>query len=60
MRVVGPTPAPLARLRGRWRVHLLLRAPARPPLRDALRAIAALEVPRGVHRVIDVDPQNTV
>jgi primosomal protein N' (replication factor Y) (superfamily II helicase) len=60
LRVVGPTPAPLARLRGKWRVHLLLLAPTRPPLRDALDAIAALTVPRGVHRVIDVDPQSTV
>ncbi len=60
MRVVGPTPAPLARLRGKWRVHLLLLAPTRPPLRDALAAISALAVPRGVHRVVDVDPQNTV
>jgi primosomal protein N' (replication factor Y) len=60
MRVVGPTPAPLARLRGKWRVHMMLLAPSRPPLRDALNTIAALAVPRGVHRVIDVDPQNTV
>ena len=60
MRVVGPTPAPLARLRGKWRVHMLLLAPTRGPVRDALSAIAALAVPRGVHRVIDVDPQSTV
>jgi primosomal protein N' (replication factor Y) len=60
LRVVGPTPAPLARLRGKWRVQLLLLAPTRPPLRDALKAISALTVPRGVHRVIDVDPQSTV
>jgi primosomal protein N' (replication factor Y) len=60
MRVVGPTPAPLARLRGKWRVHMMLLAPTRPPLRDALNAIAALAVPHGVHRVIDVDPQSTV
>jgi primosomal protein N' (replication factor Y) len=60
MRVVGPAPAPLARLRGKWRVQLLLLAPTRPPLRDALRTISALTVPRGVHRVIDVDPQSTV
>ena len=60
MRVVGPAPAPLARLRGKWRVHLLLLAPSRPPLREALTAISAVTVPRAVHRVIDVDPQSTV
>jgi primosomal protein N' (replication factor Y) len=60
MRVVGPAPAPLARLRGKWRVHMLLLAPTRAPLREALIAIAALPVPRAVHRVIDVDPQSTV
>jgi primosomal protein N' (replication factor Y) len=60
MRLVGPAPAPLVRLRGKWRVQLLLLAPTRPPLRDALAAIAALPVPRAVHTVIDVDPQSTV
>jgi primosomal protein N' (replication factor Y) len=60
MRVVGPAPAPLVRLRGKWRVQLLLLAPTRAPLREALAAISALPVPRAVHRVIDVDPQSTV
>ncbi len=60
LRVVGPAPAPLERLRGKWRVQLLLTAPARAPLRAALAAIAALQVPHAVHRVIDVDPQSTV
>ncbi|HVN76989.1 MAG TPA: primosomal protein N' [Thermoanaerobaculaceae bacterium] len=60
LRVIGPAPAPLERLRGRWRVQILLTAPARPPLRAALAAVAALQVPRAVHRVIDVDPQSTV
>jgi primosomal protein N' (replication factor Y) len=60
LRVVGPAPAPLARLRGKWRVHVLLLAPGRPPLRDALARLAALPLPPGVRRVIDVDPQSTV
>jgi len=41
-------------------VQLLLVAPTRPPLRAAVAAISALAIPRTVHRVIDVDPQNTV
>jgi primosomal protein N' (replication factor Y) len=60
VRVVGPSPAPLSRLRGRWRVQILLLAPSRPPLRAALAAVLALRTPRTVHRVIDVDPQTTV
>jgi len=60
VRVVGPSPAPLARLRGRWRVQVLLLAPARPPLRAALAAALAVPVPGQVHRVVDVDPQSTV
>ncbi len=60
LRIVGPAPAPLARLRGKWRVQLLLLAPARAALREAVSRISALELPRAVHRVIDVDPQSTV
>lgn len=60
LRVIGPAPAPLQRLRERWRWQLLLLAPTRPPLRQALARVAALPLPRGVHRVIDVDPQSTV
>jgi primosomal protein N' (replication factor Y) (superfamily II helicase) len=60
LRVIGPSPAPLARLRGRWRVQVLLLATSRQPLRAALAAVRAAGVPRGVHRVIDVDPQSTV
>ena len=60
LRVIGPAPAPLERLRGRWRVQLLMMAPTRPPLRAGIAAIAALTLPRSVRRIIDVDPQSTV
>jgi primosomal protein N' (replication factor Y) len=60
VRVIGPSPSPLARLRGRWRVQLLLIGPSRPPLREALAAVLAAALPAGVHRVVDVDPQSTV
>ncbi|MBZ5588452.1 MAG: primosomal protein N' [Acidobacteriia bacterium] len=60
LRVIGPAPAPLERLRGRWRVQLLLTAPTRPPLRTALAVVTALPLPRSVRRIIDVDPQSTV
>jgi primosomal protein N' (replication factor Y) len=60
VRVVGPALAPIAKLRGRWRVQVLLLAPTRGPLREAIARIAALPLPRTVHRVVDVDPQSTV
>jgi primosomal protein N' (replication factor Y) len=46
--VVGPAPAPLARLQGRWRWHLLLRSAAPASLGRLLRyAARRAPVPRG-------------
>ncbi len=56
LRVLGPAPAPIERLRGRYRYQLLLRAPTRAGLRPALFAIARAAVHREVRLVIDVDP----
>ena len=41
--VVGPAPAPLERLRGRWRHHVLLKAPSPQPLDRILRELARRE-----------------
>ena len=56
--VQGPAPAPIARIRGRWRFRLMLRASQRPPLRETLSVIdeARRTLPRSVHVAIDVDP----
>jgi primosomal protein N' (replication factor Y) (superfamily II helicase) len=58
VRLLGPAPAPLSRLRGLSRWQLLLKAPQHrvlsPVLDVAERALAAL--PRGVRGVLDVDP----
>jgi primosomal protein N' (replication factor Y) len=56
--VVGPAPAPLARLRNRYRYHLMIRSSDRRALRTVL---AQLELARGtlsrfVRCSIDVDP----
>ena len=56
--VLGPTPAPLARLRNRYRFRFVLRAADRKPLRDALLAVARASVHRLVRMGIDVDPVN--
>jgi primosomal protein N' (replication factor Y) len=55
----GPAPAPIARIRGRHRVRLLVRAPKGAALQPALRAwAAAVPVPASVRVSIDVDPQS--
>jgi primosomal protein N' (replication factor Y) len=57
--VVGPAPAPLARLKGRWRWHFLLRSPDRALLGRLTRYVArrAPQARGGMVRVIvDRDP----
>ncbi|NUP07943.1 MAG: primosomal protein N' [Polyangiaceae bacterium] len=56
--VLGPAPAPLARLRGRYRYRLLLRAADRPPLRSLIAALEPLldRLDKRVRAAIDVDP----
>lgn len=56
VRVLGPAPAPLARLRNRYRFHVLLRAPDRAALRPGLLAVARNVFDRRVRVAIDVDP----
>jgi primosomal protein N' (replication factor Y) len=57
--VVGPAPAPLARLKGRWRWHLLLRSPDRTLL-GRLARYAARRAPHAqaghLRVVVDRDP----
>jgi primosomal protein N' (replication factor Y) len=55
--VVGPAPAPLERLRGRWRWHLLVKAAEGRALGQLVRAWRAAARPRaGVHFALDRDP----
>jgi primosomal protein N' (replication factor Y) len=58
-RVLGPAPAPLAKLRGKFRYHLLLLAQQSDPLRQAVRlATENLLLPDDVQWIADVDPQD--
>jgi primosomal protein N' (replication factor Y) len=56
--VLGPSAAPLARLRGRYRFRVMLRAIERGPLRAVLVTVreALTKLDRRVRAVIDVDP----
>ena len=54
--LLGPAPAPLARLRGRYRYRFLLRAENRQALRPALQLLARSVSPHDVRVSIDVDP----
>jgi primosomal protein N' (replication factor Y) len=55
----GPAPAPVARIRGRHRVRLLVRAPKGAALQPSLRAWAAgVPCPANVRVTIDIDPQS--
>lgn len=57
--VYGPAPAPLARIRGRHRVRLLVKAPKGVRLQPTLKAWrAAVKAPGRIRVVIDVDPQS--
>ena len=59
LEILGPAPAPIARLRSRYRWQILLKGRSRPALLAMARRASAL-VPRGrafrIH--VDVDPHN--
>lgn len=56
VRVLGPAEAPLARLRGYWRFHLLIFARDLPPVRALLaEELAYLPAPAETQYAIDVD-----
>ncbi|WP_282025051.1 primosomal protein N' [Limimaricola cinnabarinus] len=55
----GPAPAPIARVRGRHRVRLLVKAEKTAPLQAALAEWAAqLRLPANLRLAIDIDPQS--
>ena len=57
--VFGPAPAPIARIRGRHRVRLLVKAPKGVALQPALSAwIAQVRVPNQTRLTVDIDPQS--
>jgi primosomal protein N' (replication factor Y) (superfamily II helicase) len=58
-RVFGPAPAPVARVRGRHRVRLLVKADKAAPLQAALAEwVAQMKLPNNLRLSIDIDPQS--
>ncbi len=58
LEVVGPAPAPIERLHGRWRWHFLARSPSAAALGTACRALQEGYAPPGgdVRLIVDRDP----
>ena len=58
LRILGPAPAPIARLRERFRFRVLLRAKSRSSLRAVIAALTPTlqELDRKVRAAVDVDP----
>ncbi|MFN3822469.1 MAG: primosomal protein N' [Pseudorhodobacter sp.] len=55
----GPAPAPIARVRGRHRVRLLVKAPKGAPLQAAIAEwIAHVKLPSNLRLAVDIDPQS--
>jgi primosomal protein N' (replication factor Y) len=57
--VFGPAPAPIARIRGRHRVRILVKASKSSPIQAALTEWTALfKLPNSLRLSIDIDPQS--
>ena len=55
----GPAPAPIARVRGRHRVRLLVKADKAAPIQSAIAAwLAQLRLPPQLRLAVDIDPQS--
>jgi primosomal protein N' (replication factor Y) (superfamily II helicase) len=59
--ILGPAPAPMALLRGRYRYRLLLNARRSAEVQQVIRGwLGALSHPQGVRVAIDIDPYSFV
>ncbi len=60
VRVLGPAPAPLGKLRGEYRAQFLLKSSNRKVIREALQAALAARSDLQRRVVVDVDPLNVL
>ncbi|WP_282601958.1 primosomal protein N' [Paracoccus sp. PARArs4] len=55
----GPAPAPIARVRGRFRMRMLIRAPRQAPLQQAIADwLEGIKLPTNMRLSVDIDPQS--
>ena len=60
-RMLGPAPPPLAKLRGKFRFHIILHTDQPEPLnRLIVRTIADIKPPKDIQFVVDIDPMDTL
>ena len=58
-KIYGPAVAPIARVRGRYRVRMLIKAEKSAPLQKAIQEwLRPLKVPSDVRLSVDIDPQS--
>ena len=56
-RLLGPAPCPIAKLRGRYRYHVLLMGAELDLMRQVTRSVTSgIKTPDGVQWIVDVDP----
>ena len=57
VRLLGPAPAPVLKIRNLFRYHLRMHAATAKPLQELLHSVpATVPLPNGVELAIDVDP----
>lgn len=56
LEVLGPAPAPIERIRGEYRVRLLLRGDRPYGVQQAFEALGELRLPRSTRLLLDMDP----
>ena len=57
VRVLGPAPAPIIKIRNLYRFHIQARCPTARPLQALMREVSGpVPPPRGIELAIDVDP----
>ena len=58
-RILGPAPAPLTRLQGKFRIQILIKSPTSAVNQQLLERVEdKLKPRRGVDLLLDVDPQS--
>ncbi len=57
VRIVGPAPAPVLKIKNLYRYHLRLTAPTPKPLQDLIHKVPpSIPLPPNVELAVDVDP----